>query len=37
VRAIVAIIKAHKLDDVAEALRDLGVNFRTNERGRDAI
>jgi nitrogen regulatory protein P-II 1 len=29
VRAIVAIIKPHKLDDVAEALRDVGVNGLT--------
>ena len=28
-RAIVAIIKPHKLDDVAEALRDVGVNGLT--------
>jgi nitrogen regulatory protein P-II 1 len=29
VRAIVAIIKPHKLDDVAEALRDAGINGLT--------
>ena len=28
-RAIVAIIKPHKLDDVAEALRDAGINGLT--------